>query len=92
MCITANKVRGVRAVTVHDTFSARMSRLHNDANVLTLGERVLGPGLAAEIVTVWLQTEFEGGRHMRRVDKIRQIEQTDARSAVIEQGGARGGC
>ncbi|MBX6352095.1 MAG: ribose 5-phosphate isomerase B [Thermoflavifilum sp.] len=74
MCITANKVRGVRAVTAHDTFSARMSRLHNDANVLTMGERVIGPGLAAEVVRVWLDTEFEGGRHQRRVDKIRDAE------------------
>jgi ribose 5-phosphate isomerase B len=75
MCITANKVPGVRAVTAHDVFSARMSRLHNDANVLTMGERVVGPGVAAEVLKVWLTTEFEGGRHARRVEKVKQIEQ-----------------
>ncbi|MCL6593486.1 MAG: ribose 5-phosphate isomerase B [Alicyclobacillus sp.] len=79
MCITANKVPGVRAVTAHDVFSARMSRLHNDANVLTLGERVIGPGLAAEVLKVWLSTEFEGGRHAGRVEKMRRIEQAYSR-------------
>ncbi|SFU64537.1 ribose 5-phosphate isomerase B [Alicyclobacillus macrosporangiidus] len=74
MCITANKVPGVRAVTAHDVFSARMSRAHNDANVLTMGERVIGPGLAAEVLKTWLTTEFEGGRHAGRVDKVRQVE------------------
>ncbi|MCL6598375.1 ribose 5-phosphate isomerase B [Alicyclobacillus macrosporangiidus] len=74
MCITANKVPGVRAVTAHDVFSARMSRAHNDANVLTLGERVIGPGLAAEVLKAWLTTEFEGGRHAGRVEKVRQVE------------------
>jgi ribose 5-phosphate isomerase B len=76
MCISANKVPGIRAVTAHDTFSAEMSRRHNDANVLTMGERVVGPGLAAEILRVWLTTEFEGGRHARRVDKMKEIERT----------------
>ncbi|MCL6636941.1 MAG: ribose 5-phosphate isomerase B [Alicyclobacillus sp.] len=79
MCITANKVPGVRAVTAHDVFSARMSRLHNDANVLTMGERVIGPGLAAEVLKVWLSTEFEGGRHAARVEKMRRIEQAYSR-------------
>ncbi|MCL6515838.1 ribose 5-phosphate isomerase B [Alicyclobacillus sp.] len=74
MCITANKVPGVRAVTAHDVFSARMSRAHNDANVLTMGERVIGPGLAAEVLKAWLTTEFEGGRHAGRVEKMRQVE------------------
>lgn len=74
MCITANKVPGVRAVTVHDEFSAKMSRLHNDANVLTMGERVIGPGVAAEVIKVWLTTEFEGGRHERRVEKMKSVE------------------
>jgi ribose 5-phosphate isomerase B len=74
MCITANKVPGVRAVTAHDVFSARMSRAHNDANVLTMGERVIGPGLAAEVLKAWLTTEFEGGRHAGRVEKVRQVE------------------
>ncbi|MBO8129409.1 MAG: ribose 5-phosphate isomerase B [Peptococcaceae bacterium] len=72
--IVANKVPGVRAALCHDTFSARMSREHNDANVLTMGERVIGPGLARDIVAVWLRTEFQGGRHARRVNKISGIE------------------
>ncbi|HHY59508.1 MAG TPA: TIGR01440 family protein [Clostridia bacterium] len=72
--IAANKVPGIRAALCHDTFSARFSRQHNDANILTLGERVIGTGLALEIVDVWLHSEFEGGRHARRVDKIAAIE------------------
>lgn len=70
MAITANKVPGVRAVTTHDVFSARMSRMHNNANVLTMGERIIGRGLAEEVLKAWLDTEFEGGRHQLRVDKI----------------------
>ena len=70
MVMTANKVAGVRAAVVLDTFSARMARLHNNANVLCLGERVVGAGLARDIVDVWLSAEFEGGRHQRRVNKI----------------------
>jgi len=73
--IVANKVPGVRAALCHDTYSARHSRLHNDANVLALGGRVVGPGLALDIVTVWLETGFEGGRHARRVGKITAIEE-----------------
>lgn len=72
--IAANKVKGVRAALVHDTFSAHASREHNDANILTMGERVIGPGLARDIVTIWLATDFEGGRHERRVEKIMAIE------------------
>lgn len=72
--IVANKVPGIRAALCHDTFSARASREHNDANVLTMGERVLGVGPALEIVKVWLESEFHGGRHARRVEKISQIE------------------
>jgi len=74
VCICANKVKGIRAALCHDTFSARMSRMHNDANVLTMGGRVIGPGLAATIVEEWLQSGFEGGRHQRRVDKITEYE------------------
>lgn len=73
--IAANKVPGIRAALCHDTFSAHASREHNDANVLTMGERVIGPGLARDIVRVWLESAFEGGRHARRVDKITAIEQ-----------------
>jgi len=72
--IAANKVTGIRAALCGDTFSARMSRLHNDANVLTMGARVIGEGLAIDIVNIWLNTEFEGGKHARRVDKLKDIE------------------
>ena len=72
--IAANKVAGIRAATCTETYSARMSRLHNDANILCLGGRVVGVGLALDIVDVWLATDFEGGRHSRRVGKIHQIE------------------
>lgn len=72
--ITANKVPGVRAATCHDVYTARNSRQHNDANVLTLGSRVLGVDVAQEIIKVWLETDFGGGRHKRRVDKIMEIE------------------
>lgn len=74
MCITANKVRGIRAALCHDTFSARAAREHNDSNVLCMGARVIGPGLAADIVRVWLASEFSGGRHARRLAKISDIE------------------
>jgi len=70
MAISANKHRGVRAVCCLDTFSARMTAAHNDANVLCLGERTTGEGLAADIVDAWLSSSFEGGRHARRVGKI----------------------
>lgn len=68
--IAANKCRGIRAALCGDVFSAKMSREHNDANVLCMGERVLGVGLAELITDTWLETEFAGGRHKRRVDKI----------------------
>lgn len=68
--ITANKIKGIRAALCSDTFSAKMSRMHNDANVLCLGQRVIGEGLALDIVDVWLKSEFEGGRHKIRVEKI----------------------
>ncbi|GBF35649.1 ribose 5-phosphate isomerase B [Desulfocucumis palustris] len=74
VCIAANKVPGIRAALCHDAFSARASREHNDANVLTMGERVLGVGPALEIVKIWLETEFQGGRHSRRLEKISRIE------------------
>jgi ribose 5-phosphate isomerase B len=73
--IAANKVPGIRAAHCHDVFSAKMSREHNDANILTMGERVIGSGLAAMILDTWLSTEFAGGRHARRVDKISSYEQ-----------------
>ena len=72
--IAANKIAGIRAALCHDTFSAHACREHNNANILTMGERVIGPGLAKDIVTIWMATEFEGGRHERRVEKIKALE------------------
>jgi ribose 5-phosphate isomerase B len=72
--LAANKVKGIRAACVSDVFSAKMSRAHNNANILSLGERVVGKGLALEIVENWLNTEFEGGRHEKRVALITDIE------------------
>ena len=74
MVIVANKFPDVRAVACHNEWAARMSRLHNNANVLALGGRVLSLEEAKRIVTIWLKTEFEGGRHARRLDKIADIE------------------
>ncbi len=74
MSVTANKVAGVRAALAFDLFAAQQSRRHVDANILVLGAQITGRGLAAEIVKVWLETPFEGGRHQRRVDKIRKLE------------------
>ena len=74
MSITANKHKGIRAACVSDTFSAAMCRAHNDANVLCFGARVVGRGLAFELVDAFLETEFLGGRHQRRVDMIMEYE------------------
>ncbi len=88
--IAANKVPGIRAALCADPYSARMSREHNDANVLCLGERVVGPGLALAIVETWLEAEFTGGRHRRRVDKIAAIERDYASEhATLEGAGDR---
>lgn len=75
MSLAANKVPGIRAAVATNAFMARMARAHNDANILCLGARVVGEGLAEEIVDAWLATGFEGGRHARRVGKISAIEQ-----------------
>lgn len=72
--MAANKVKGVRAACCSDYFSAKYTRLHNDANILCMGGRVVGPGLAFELVDVFLDTEFEGGRHSRRVNMLMDIE------------------
>lgn len=72
--MVANKVKGVRAALCHDTFSAHASREHNDANVLCLGERVIGVGLALDIVDTWLQASFQAGRHQRRVEKMMALD------------------
>ena len=74
MAMSANKIDGIRAAVVSDAFSARATRLHNDANVLCLGERVVGAGLAREIVAAWLEAEYEGGRHQARIDKMMALE------------------
>ena len=73
--IAANKVRGIRCAHCHDTYSARYTRLHNDANMIAFGQKVIGEGLMLDIVDAFLHTEFEGGRHGRRVDKITKIEE-----------------
>jgi len=75
MSILANKYRGVRAALVSDVYSARMAKEHNDANILVIGGRVVGKGLARELVKEWLEAKFIGGRHQRRLDKIRDIEE-----------------
>lgn len=72
MSIAANRVKGVRAALVHDGFTARMAKAHNNANVLVLGGRLLGTALAEDIVATWIETEFEGGRHQDRLDMIDQ--------------------
>lgn len=74
MSIAANKVKGIRCALVHDVYSAKLTRQHNDSNVLAMGERVIGPGLAREIAAAWLAEEFEGGRHANRVGKIGDYE------------------
>jgi ribose 5-phosphate isomerase B len=73
--IAANKVRGVRAALCNDLYTARLSREHNDANVLSMGGRIVAFGLADEILTLWLATDFEGGRHTRRVQQISELEE-----------------
>jgi ribose 5-phosphate isomerase B len=78
MCIAANKVKGVRAAPCHDSITAEMSRRHNNANVLCLSADLLGDELIDRMVRIWLETEFEGGRHARRVDKIQRFEQGGA--------------
>lgn len=74
MSMAANKFRGIRAAVCGDTFSARMTRLHNDANILCIGARVIGQGLAKDIVDLFITTEFEGGRHATRVAMITKLE------------------
>lgn len=76
MSITANKVPGVRAALCHDTFAARRAREHTDANVLCLGGWCIGEGVAQEVLEAFLSAQFQGGRHARRVDKIRALEKT----------------
>ena len=77
--LAANKVHGVRAALCNDLFTARLARAHNDANVLSMGARVVGVGLAEEILTTFLATPFDGGRHARRVEQVMQIEAEESR-------------
>ena len=72
--ITANKVKGIRCALVHDVFSAKATRAHNDTNMLAMGQRVIGEGLALEILHAWLETEYEGGRHDKRIEKMMALE------------------
>ncbi len=72
--MAANRHKGIRAAVCHNEFEARMSRQHNDANILVMGGRVIGPGLAVSLFDAWMEAEFEGGRHERRVEKIEAIE------------------
>ena len=72
--IAANKVAGIRAALCHDLYTARLSREHNDANILSMGGRIVAFGLADEILTIWLETPFDGGRHQRRIDQISEAE------------------
>ncbi|MBK5252586.1 MAG: ribose 5-phosphate isomerase B [Peptostreptococcaceae bacterium] len=72
--LAANKVKGIRCALVSEEYSARMAKAHNNANMIAMGGRVVGEGIATGIVDVWLETEFEGGRHERRVEKIMEIE------------------
>lgn len=72
--IVANKIKGVRCALLSDPVSARLTRQHNDTNMMALGQGMVGPKLAMEIVDIWLDTEFEGGRHQNRVNKINQLE------------------
>ena len=76
VAMSANKIRGIRAATCNDTISAHFARAHNDANVITLGGRVIDEATAQKILDIWLSTPFEGGRHQRRVDKIATLEDT----------------
>lgn len=78
MSLVANKVRGIRCALCSEPYSARLTRQHNDANMLALGARVIGPELAADIVRVFLDTPFEGGRHTRRLDMIARVERGES--------------
>ena len=84
--ISANKVHGVRAALCNDLFTAALSREHNDANVLAMGARIVAPALAREILKVWLETGFEGGRHERRLAQIAEIEREES-AAPDDEGG-----
>lgn len=75
MSIAANKVKGIRCALVHDVYSAKLTRQHNDTNIISMGERVIGAGLAREIAQTWLTTDFQAGRHATRIGKIAEYEE-----------------
>lgn len=83
--IAANKVHGVRAALCHDLYTARMSRAHNDANVLAMGARIVAPALAEEILELWLATAFDAGRHRRRVAQIGEIEREESTTELARE-------
>lgn len=87
--MAANKIEGIRAALCNDLYTTRMSRAHNDANVLAMGGRIVAFGLADEIVTLWLNTPFEGGRHQRRIDQIAEIEKGTVSSRQSAVSGKR---
>jgi len=80
MSLVANRFPGVRATLCHDLYTARMSREHNDSNVLVLGGRLLGKGIAREILQVWLKAEFQGGNHRRRLDEIAALDEKNRKA------------
>lgn len=84
--LAANKVKGIRACVCSDTATARLTRQHNDSNILSLGARIVGLELAKDIVDAWLTAEFEGGRHQARIDMIREIEETGTLRAAESSG------
>lgn len=84
MSIVANKIPGIRCAVVHDSFSAKATREHNDSNILAMGGRIVGPGLADDILRIWLKTEFLGGRHANRIGKITTIESKYGREEGIK--------
>ena len=77
MSMAANKVNGIRAALCADYYTAKYTRLHNDANILCMGARTIGSGTASEIVSIFLETKFEGGRHQKRIDKFKDIEKSN---------------
>ena len=85
--IAANKIQGIRAALCNDLYTARMSRAHNDANVLAIGARIVAAGLAEEIVRVWLETAFEGGRHQQRLDQIAALEKLGTTEPLASPAG-----
>jgi len=88
MCIVANKFHGVRAAPCHDDLTAEMSRLHNDANILCLSADLLGDRLVNRMVDIWVSTDFEGGRHARRIEKINQCEKDACDATGAGEGSA----